>query len=72
MLPGRLPARAASWVFPVLWLDAPAWADHGGPLAAAPMSPLVVALLAGGLAVVTVLLLVAIWRLIARPGRDAE
>lgn len=56
----------------VLLLGAPARADHGGPLASAPMSPVAVALLAGGLAFVTVLLLVAIWRLIARPGHGAE
>ena len=59
-------------VLPLLWLAAPAWADHGGPLASVPMSPVAVALLAGGLAFVTVLLLVVIWRLLARPGRDAE
>ena len=55
---------------PVLMLGVPAWADHGGPLASAPMSPVAVALLAGGLAFVSVLLLVVIWRLIARPGGD--
>ena len=57
-------------VLSVLLLGVPAWADHGGPLGAAPMSPVAVALLAGGLAFVTVLLLVVIWRLIARPGGD--
>jgi hypothetical protein len=36
------------------------------------MSPLTVALLAGGLAFVAVLLLVAIVRLIARPRRGGE
>ena len=56
----------------VLLLGTPARADHGGPLASAPMSPVAVALLAGGLAFVTVLLLVVIWRLLARPARDAE
>ena len=60
------------WSFRVLGLEAPAWADHGGPLASAPMSPVATALLAGGLAFVTVLLIVVIWRLIARPGRDTE
>ena len=62
-------------VLPLLLLPllaAPARADHGGPLAWAPMSPLAVALLAGGLAFVTVLLLVVIWRVLARSGRDAE
>ena len=56
---------------PVLLGAAPAWADHGGPLASAPMSPLVVALIAGSLAFVSVFLLVAIVRLIARPGRGS-
>jgi hypothetical protein len=60
------------WILMVLSLGAPAWADHGGPLASAPMSPVAVALLAGGLAFVAVLLLVVIGRLIARPGRDAK
>jgi len=54
---------------PLLVLAAPASADHGGPLASAPMSPIAVALLAGGLAFVTVLLLVVIVRLLTRPAR---
>jgi hypothetical protein len=58
--------------FPLLLLAAPASADHGGPLASAPMSPIAVALLAGGLAFVTVLLLVVIVRLLARPARRRE
>lgn len=63
--------------FHALWascllLPAPAWADHGGPLASAPMSPLVTALIAGGLAFVAVLLLALIWRLMTGPGRDGE
>ena len=53
-------------------LTAPASADHGGPLASAPMSPITLALLAGGLAFVTVLLLVAIVRLLVRPARRPE
>lgn len=57
---------------PLLALAAPAWADHGGPLASAPMSPITVALLAGGLAFVTVLLLVVIVRLLARSARRPE
>lgn len=51
---------------------APASADHAGPLASAPMSPIAVALLAGGLAFVTVLLLVVIVRLLARPRQRPE
>ena len=64
-------------LFLALWLAflffaAPSRADHGGPLASAPMSPLVIALLAGGLAFVAVLLLAIIWRLMAGSRRDAE
>jgi hypothetical protein len=58
--------------FPILLLASPAWADHGGPLASAPMSPITLALLAGGLAFVTVLLLVVIVRLLARPTRRPQ
>ncbi len=54
---------------PLLVLAAPASADHSGPLASVPMSPIAVALAAGGLAFVTVLLLVVIVRLLARPAR---
>jgi len=55
-----------------LLLPALAWADHGGPLASAPMSPFVTALVAGGLAFVAVLLFALIWRLMTGRGRDAE
>ena len=55
-----------------LLLAAPARADHPGPLASAPMSPLVTALLAGGLAFVAVLLLALIWRLMTGSGHDPE
>ena len=57
---------------PLLLLAAPASADHGGPLASVPMSPIAAALLAGGLAFVAVLLLVVIVRLLARPARRRE
>jgi len=57
---------------PLLLLGGPASADHGGPLASAPMSPIIVALLAGGLVFVTVLLLVVIVRLLVRPARRPE
>ena len=50
----------------------PVRADHGGPLASAPLSPLVTALIAGGLAFVAVLLLALIWRLMAGSGHDSE
>ncbi len=55
-----------------LLLATPARADHGGPLVSAPMSPIAVALPAGSLAFVTVLLHVVIVRLLARPGRRTE
>jgi hypothetical protein len=49
----------------------PAAADHGGPLVAAPMSPLVVALIAAALALVGIVLLAAIVTLLRKPaGRD--
>jgi hypothetical protein len=57
---------------PLVLLAVPARADHGGPLASAPLSPLAVALLAGGLAFVTVLLLAVIVTLIARSRRSGE
>jgi hypothetical protein len=69
MTPARL--FLALWI-PFILLAGPARADHGGPLASAPMSPLVTALLAGGLAFVAVLLLALIWRLMTGPRRDAE
>jgi hypothetical protein len=56
----------------VLLRATPAHADHGGPLASAPMSPLVTALIAGGLAFVAVLLLALIWRLMTGSRRDTE
>ena len=61
----------ALWI-PFVLLGGPAGADHGGPLAPAPMSPLVTALLAGGLAFVAVLLLALIWRLMTGSRRDSE
>jgi len=57
---------------PLFLLAVPARADHGGPLASAPMSPLAVALLAGGLAFISVLLLALIVRLLARSRRGGE
>jgi len=65
----------ASRLLPVLALllrAAPVWADHGGPLASAPMSAVTAALLMGGLALIAVLLVVVIVRLLARPSRGPE
>jgi hypothetical protein len=61
----------ALWL-PFVLLGGPAGADHGGPLASAPMSPLVTALLAGGLAFIAVLLLALIWRLMTGSRGDSE
>jgi hypothetical protein len=66
MAPRLLPA------LPLVLLARPAWADHGGPLATTPMSPLTVAILAGALAFITVMLLVVIVRLLARLSRRPE
>ena len=66
---GRL--FGALWILSLL-LPARAGADHGGPLASAPMSPFVTALIAGALAFLAVLLLALIWRLMAGRGRDGE
>lgn len=66
MAPRLLPA------LPLLLFAGPASADHGGPLGSAPMSPITVALLAGALAFITVVLLVVIVRLLARPSRRPE
>ena len=46
-------------------------ADHGGPLRAAPMSPLVLALLAGGLTLLAgILVVVIVTRLRGPAGHD--
>lgn len=66
MAPRLLPALA------LLLLAGPASADHGGPLASAAMSPVTVAVLAGTLAFVAVVLLVVVVRLLARPSRRSE
>jgi hypothetical protein len=60
------------YVLSLLLLARPAWADHGGPLASAPMSPLMTAFIAGGLAFVTALLLGLIWHLLRGGRRDEE
>ena len=47
-------------------------ADHGGPSAPAPMSPLVLALLAGGLTLVAGILLVVVITLLRGPAGQGE
>jgi len=54
---------------PLLLIATRASADHGGPLASVPMSSFTAALLADGLALITVLLLIVIVRLLSRPAR---
>jgi hypothetical protein len=61
----------AAW----LLLAANAWADHGGPLRAEGLSPLLVGLLSAGLALAAgVLILVIVMRLTRRSGsaRDSR
>jgi hypothetical protein len=47
-------------------------ADHGGPLTSPPMSPLVLALLAGGLTLIASILLVVVITLLRRPAGPDE
>jgi hypothetical protein len=47
-------------------------ADHGGPLRSPPMSPLVLALLAGGLTLVAGILLVVVITLLRGPAGQDE
>ena len=60
----------------LLRLATTAWADHGGPLRAAGLSPLTVGLLAGALALAAGVLIVVIVMLLARkpssPARKPE
>jgi hypothetical protein len=53
----------------LVWLAAPAWADHGGPLRSEGLSPLLTGLLAGGLVLAAgVLVVVIVMRLSRRPA----
>lgn len=53
----------------LVWLAAPAWADHGGPLRSEGLSSLLTGLLAGGLALAAgVLVVVIVMRLTRRPS----
>ncbi len=55
----------------LLPLGATAWADHGGPLRAEGLSPLMVGLLAGALALAAGVLIVVIVMLLTRkPAAD--
>jgi hypothetical protein len=67
MRAGRAP-RCLQWTLIALLALMPqgAAADHPGPLRDAPLSPLVVGLLAGGLALVAGLLVVVVAMLLAR------
>jgi len=55
-----------------LRLATPAWADHGGPLRSEGLSPLMVGLLAGGLALAAGVLIVAIVMLLTRKPSSPE
>jgi hypothetical protein len=52
-----------------LLLATPAWADHGGPLRTQEMSPLMIGLLAGLLALAAGVLIVVIVMLLTRKAR---
>jgi len=57
----------------LLPLATPAWADHGGPLRAEGLSPLMVGILAGALALLAGGLIVVIVMLLTRkPGKPAH
>ncbi len=57
----------------LLPLVSPAWADHGGPLRAEGLSPLMVGVLAGALALLAGALIVVIVMLLTRkPGKPAQ
>jgi hypothetical protein len=51
---------------------APARADHGGPLRDAPMSPLMVGLLSGGLALLAIALIAVIAVAFSRRARSSD
>lgn len=53
----------------VLWLATPAWADHGGPVRSEGLSPVMVGLLAAGLALAAgVLVVIIVMRLTRKPS----
>jgi hypothetical protein len=56
----------------LLFLATTAWADHGGPLRAEELSPLMVGLLAGLLALAAGALIVVIVMLLTRPPSSPE
>jgi hypothetical protein len=63
--------RAGSAALVASLAPAAAWADHPGALRSAEMSPLSVALITGGLALATALLVVVIVMLLTRKGPAA-
>jgi hypothetical protein len=74
MMAAMGPSRARAGLAGVLaaLVPASAWADHGGPLRAAPMSPLMVGVVAGALALVCGLLIVIIVMLLIRRSSPSE
>ena len=64
--------RAAAIILFVATTATPALADHPGPLRVEGMSPLMTALLTGGLAFVVALVVVVVIMVLTRKGPDAE
>lgn len=69
---GLSPARLRLSGLLAALVPAAAWADHEGPLRSAPLSPMVVGVLAGVLALATGLLLVVIVMLLIRRSSPPE
>ena len=74
--PARLAAAATQISLLALglapWHVASAYADHGGPLRSAPMSPALVGVLAGALTLAAVFVVIVIARLVVKKRPPAE
>jgi hypothetical protein len=68
-MPRLLRPMPAAVLLPVLWATS-VLADHGGPLRDAPMSPLTLALLAGGAVLAAGVLVVIIVRALTGKGEE--
>src|SRR4029450_12979393 len=68
-MPRPLPPLPAAVLLSALWVTF-ALADHGGPLRDAPMSPLTLALMAGGAALAAGVLVVVLVRALTRTGEE--
>jgi hypothetical protein len=69
---GRSRARLRLFGLLAALIPAVAWADHGGPLQSASLSPMMVGLLVGALALATGLLILVIVMLLIRRGAPLE